>query len=181
MKLPISDKQTVVVASVAAISVFLAVILFIVFYLKNKKGMKFSDKGLAALKQFETLRLTAYQDVKGVWTIGWGHTGGVKAGDTCTREQADKWLKQDVAIAENAVNSQDLKINQNQFDALVCFTYNAGVGAFKTSMLLKKIKANPNDPTIASEFARWKFSGGVEVKGLVNRRAVESNLYFGLI
>ena len=143
--------------------------------------MRISDKGLAALKQFEALRLTAYQDVKGVWTIGWGHTGGVKAGDTCTREQAEKWLKQDVATAENAVNSQDLKINQNQFDALVCFTYNVGVGNFKSSTLLKKIKTNPDDPTIAAEFARWKYSGGVVVNGLINRRAVESNLYFGLI
>ena len=167
------------IAGVVVLASLLALIYF--FIIKRVIGMRISDKGLAALKQFEALRLTAYQDVKGVWTIGWGHTGGVKAGDTCTREQADKWFKQDVAIAENAVNSQDLKINQNQFDALVCFTYNAGVGNFKSSTLLKKIKANPNDPTIASEFARWKYSGGVEVKGLVNRRAVESNLYFGLI
>lgn len=167
------------VAGVVVLASLLALIYF--FIIKRVIGMRISDKGLAALKQFEALRLTAYQDNKGVWTIGWGHTGGVKAGDTCTREQADKWLKQDVATAENAVNSQDLKINQNQFDALVCFTYNAGVGNFKSSTLLKKIKANPNDPTIASEFARWKFSGGVEIKGLVNRRAVESNLYFGLI
>lgn len=167
------------IAGVVVLASLLALIYFSI--IKRVIGMRISDKGLAALKQFEALRLTAYQDSKGVWTIGWGHTGGVKAGDTCTREQADKWLKQDVATAENAVNSQDLKINQNQFDALVCFTYNVGVGAFKSSTLLKKIKANPDDPTIAAEFKRWKFCGGVALDGLANRRAVEANLYFGLI
>ncbi len=167
---------------IAAVTVLASLLAFIYFFIiKRVIGMRISDKGLAALKQFEALRLTAYQDSKGVWTIGWGHTGGVKAGDTCTREQAEKWLKQDVAVAENAVNSQDLKINQNQFDALVCFTYNVGVGAFKSSTLLKKIKANPDDPTIAAEFRRWKFCNGVVLDGLVYRRAVEANLYFGLI
>ncbi len=141
--------------------------------------MKISAKGFNFIRQHEGLRLKAYQCSADVWTIGYGHTQGVSMGDTCTREQAEQWIMEDIAWAEKAVNRQGLNINQNQFDALVSFVFNLGETAFKSSTLLKKIKANPNDPTIADEFAKWKYAGGKVVAGLAKRRKNESNLYFG--
>lgn len=178
MNLPISNKKTIIVFSVAAFSVTLATILFLIFYLTQKKTMKISAKGLALIKQAEGLRLNAYKCQAGVWTIGYGHTKGVKEGDTCTKEQAEKYLIEDLASAESTVNWQGLNINQNQFDALVSFVYNLGAAAFKKSTLLKKIKEDPKDPTIAAEFAKYKFAGGVVSNGLVTRRSNESSLYF---
>lgn len=137
-----------------------------------------SQNGLALIKKFEGYRSTAYQCSAGVWTLGYGHTSGVKAGDTCTLEQAEQWLKEDVRTAENAVNAEGLKLTQNQFDALVSFTYNVGTAAFKSSTLLKKIKADPDDPAIAQEFARWTYAAGQQVAGLANRRDDEAGLYF---
>lgn len=145
----------------------------------NRTTMKISAKGFNFIRQHEGLRLKAYQCSADVWTIGYGHTQGVSMGDTCTREQAEQWIMEDIARAEKAVNRQGLNINQNQFDALVSFVFNLGETAFKSSTLLKKIKANPNDPTIADEFAKWKYAGGKVVAGLAKRRKNESNLYFG--
>jgi lysozyme len=173
----ITKTQMITIGSVAAISITAAIICFIVFVIKNY-SMKISEEGLNLIKNCEGLRLTAYQCSAGVWTIGYGHTKGVQEGDSCTVEEANKWLLEDVSLAESAVNSQRLKINQNQFDALVSFCFNVGVKAFKESTLVKKIKANPNDPTIEEEFARWKYVSGNVVSGLVNRREKESNLYF---
>ncbi len=177
----LDKKQTAVIASVAVISVAAAIAVFVFFYvkkLKNKTAMKLSINGLNAIKRFEGLRLNAYQCSAGVWTIGYGHTKGVKAGDSITEAQAEKYLLEDVKEAEDEVNWQGLKINQNQFDALVSFVFNLGAGNFRKSTLLKKIKANPDDPTIAQEFERWKFAGGVANNGLAARRNAESNLYF---
>lgn len=169
--------QIVTIGSVAAISITAAIICFIVFFIKNY-SMKISENGLNQIKKHEGLRLQAYKCSAGVWTIGYGHTEDVSEGDTCTEEDAEKWLLQDVKFAERAVNRQRLAINQHQFDALVSFVFNVGEGAFKTSTLLKKIKANPNDPSIADEFAKWRYAGGNVVAGLVTRRENESNLYF---
>ena len=178
MNLPINKKNTIIVLSVAAFSVTIAAVLFVVFYLTQKKNMKISAKGLSIIKEAEGLRLNAYKCQAGVLTIGYGHTKGVKEGDTCTKEQAEQYLIEDIADAESTVNWQGLNINQNQFDALVSFVYNLGAAAFKKSTLLKKIKENPKDPTIAAEFAKYKFAGGVVSNGLVTRRSDESNLYF---
>lgn len=178
MNLHISNKQAAIVASVAVVSVLLAIVVCVCFYIKRKKDMKISVKGLDLLKRLEGLRLTAYKCSAGVWTIGYGHTNGVKEGDSCSQAQAEEWLREDVEDAEDTVNWQGLNINQNQFDALVCFCYNVGASAFKKSTLLKKVKANPNDESIAAEFAKWKYAGGKVVEGLVNRRSGESNLYF---
>lgn len=167
-----------VCSSVAVVSLTAAVITYLYFNYMNKKKMSISGNGLALIKRLEGLRYNAYQCSAGVWTIGYGHTKGVKEGDTCTISQANEWLLEDVAEAEDAVNSQRLDINQNQFDSLVSFCFNVGIKAFKESTLLKKIRENPNDPTISSEFARWKYAAGNEVTGLINRRKEESNLYF---
>lgn len=146
--------------------------------MQNTSNMKTSSKGFALLGDLEGLRLKAYQCTAGVWTIGYGHTSGVKKGDVCTVQQAIDWLRDDVRSTENAVNSHVLKLNQNQFDALVSFTFNVGSGNLRKSTLLKKIKANPNDKTIVDEFGKWVYSGGVKTPGLISRRKKEADFYF---
>jgi lysozyme len=140
--------------------------------------MKTSDNGIELIKRFEGLRLKAYLCPAGKPTIGYGHTEGVKPGQTITEEEAEQLLREDLIVVENEINKHNLDINQNQFDALASFVYNVGVGNFRTSTLLKKIKADPNDKTIANEFKRWVYSNGKKLPGLVKRREEEAKLYF---
>lgn len=142
------------------------------------KKMKATNNALEIIKKNEGLRLTAYLDVVGVPTIGWGSTRGVKMGMTITEAQAEELLRKDVQVAENDVNSHNIALNQNQFDALVSFTFNLGGGNLRKSTLLRKIKANPCDPTIKEEFDRWVYAGGKVMNGLIKRRKEESELYF---
>ena len=101
-----------------------------------------------------------------------------KSTDVITLDEAEYFLRQDVAFAEKEVSRHNLNINQNQFDALVSFVFNLGVGNFARSTLLRKIKSNPNDPTIRKEFERWIYAGGKVLNGLVRRRREEADLYF---
>jgi len=140
--------------------------------------MKTSDKGIDLIKKYEGLRLNAYLDAVGVWTIGFGHTLNVKSTDVISLDEAEYFLRQDVEFAEKEVNKHNLNINQNQFDALVSFVFNLGVGNFVRSTLLRKIKSNPNDPTIRKEFEKWIYAGGKVLIGLVRRRKDEAELYF---
>jgi len=140
--------------------------------------MKTSDKGIEFIKRHEALRLKAYLDAAGVWTIGYGHTGGVNSGDVISEKQAEEFLRADLSTAERALNSTRLQLNQNQFDSLVSFVFNLGVGNFARSTLLRKIKSNANDPTIRKEFERWIYAGGKVLNGLVRRRREEADLYF---
>ena len=140
--------------------------------------MKASDKAYALIRRFEGKSNKAYQDSAGVWTIGYGHTGGVVKGQTISDDEVERLLSEDVAVAENAVNAQNLNLTQTQFDALVDYVFNLGTGNFQKSTLLKKLKADPNDPTIYDEFLRWVYAGGVKLLGLVRRRTDEANLYF---
>ena len=140
--------------------------------------MKASSKAYELIRKFEGKSNKAYQDSAGVWTIGYGHTGGVVKGQTISDDEVERLLAEDVAVAENAVNAQNLNLTQDQFDALVDFVFNLGAGNFQKSTLLKKLKADPNDPTIYDEFLRWVYAGGVKLLGLVRRRTDEANLYF---
>ena len=140
--------------------------------------MKTSRKGIELIKAHEGLRLDAYLCPAGVPTIGYGHTYNVKMGDRITAEQAERLLIGDLAVAETEVNRYGLNINQNQFDALVSFVYNVGARNFRSSTLLKRLKANPNDPDIANQFRRWVYGGGKVLPGLVRRRNDEAKLYF---
>ena len=140
--------------------------------------MSYSDAGLAKTKEFEGLRLTAYQDIGGVWTIGYGHTGKVTRGMTITEEEATELLRKDVQWAVDCVNrvTKDLLLNQNQFDALVDFTFNVGCGAFGKSTLVKKL--NEGDfPGAAEQFTRWTKVQGREVAGLLRRRKADQELF----
>lgn len=133
--------------------------------------MKTSDKGIALIKSFEGCRLTAYLCPAGVWTIGYGHTAGVVQGQTITQAQADELLKSDLVKYENYVISTGLTLNQNQFDALVSFTYNCGAGN------LKKLIANRTLPEIAEAMLLYNKGGGKVLAGLVRRREAERNLF----
>ena len=140
--------------------------------------MKTSEKGYNLIRLAEGLVLRSYKCPADVWTIGYGHTKGVKSGQSISRQQAEDYLVQDVRTCETGLNSLGLKLNQYQYDALISFIFNLGLGNFSKSTLLKKIAKNPNDPAIADEFRKWVYSGGVVVRGLRTRRENEIELYF---
>ena len=140
--------------------------------------MKTSPKGIALIKEFEGLRLKAYKCPGGVWTIGYGHTTGVKPGMVISEAQAEEYLKADLIAFERYLNGLGLALNQNQFDALVSFIYNVGTGNFSNSTLLRKVRANPQDNSIMDEFLRWVYSKGRVLPGLQRRRLAEMKLYF---
>ena len=140
--------------------------------------MKTSPKGIALIKEFEGLRLKAYKCPGGVWTIGYGHTVGVKPGMVISEAQAEEYLKADLIAFERYLNGLGLALNQNQFDALVSFIYNVGTGNFYSSTLLRKVRANPQDNSIMDEFLRWVYSKGRVLPGLQRRRLAEMKLYF---
>ena len=140
--------------------------------------MKTSPKGIALIKEFEGLRLKAYLCPGGVWTIGYGHTAGVKPGMVISEAQAEEYLKADLIAFERYLNGLGLALNQNQFDALISFIYNVGTGNFSSSTLLRKVRANPQDNSIMDEFLRWVYSKGRVLPGLQRRRLAEMKLYF---
>lgn len=139
--------------------------------MKNK--LIYSKDGLELTKQFEGCKFKSYQDVGGVWTIGYGHTFEVQPNQTCTQEQADKWLLIDIAWAVNVVNKcVEIQLNQHEFDALVDLVFNIGSGNFMKSTLLKKLNY-PGYDGEDDEFLKWDKVKGKEVQGLLNRRKAE--------
>lgn len=145
-------------------------------------GMKTSQVGIDLITSFEDLRLDAYDDGVGVWTIGIGTTvypNGVKVkkGDVCTKAEAVSFFQHDLRRFETAVNQAvNVVINQNQFDALVSLAYNIGEAAFKGSTLVKQLNA-ANYKAAADQFPQWNKGGGKVLKGLVRRRAAEAELF----
>jgi lysozyme len=140
----------------------------------------YSPAGLALTKEFEGLRLTAYQDCAGVWTIGYGHTGAdAQPGQTISERQADALLCEDLAAAVACVNALVMAaIQQHHFDALVDFCFNAGRGSFARSTLLRDL--NRGDfASAAAQFSLWIDAGGKPVAGLVRRRAAEAAMFRG--
>jgi lysozyme len=139
--------------------------------------MKTSTKGIALIKQSEGFRAEAYKCPAGVWTIGYGTTAGVTPGMVVTEAQATQMLTKHVTGIETRLNGLNLRLRQNQFDALVDFIYNLGFTAFLNSTLLSMIKVNPDSSNIPVEFRRWKNSGGKPLSGLITRREAEIRLY----
>jgi lysozyme len=138
--------------------------------------MQYSKEGIALTKSFESCRLTAYQDIKGIWTIGFGHVGPeVVEGLTWTQDQADSQLVLDLTKAEHAVNTLvTVPLTQGQYDALVDFCYNCGIGAFSGSTMLRLLNAGQFDDA-ANEFQKWSHASGVVVAGLLRRRVAEED------
>jgi len=141
------------------------------------------------IKNKEGLRLKAYQDSAGIWTIGYGNIiyenqKPVRKGDVITQQTADGLIEREILLRSAKVNAAlgNVRVNQNQFNALVSFAYNVGTGALLSSTLLKRVRANPVDPRIRSAFMMWNkahINGKlIAVKGLTKRRAEEADLYF---
>lgn len=146
--------------------------------------MKVSDKGIALIKSFEGCKLTAYPDPGtggDPWTIGYGHTGKeVVPGLTISQDEADAYLRNDVQEFEQCVESALLvDVTQEQFDALVCFSYNVGCKAFSGSTLLKLLN-NGDTEAASQQFLRWNKAGGHVMAGLTRRREAERDLFKGI-
>ena len=135
-------------------------------------------KGLALIKSFEGLELRAYKCPADVLTIGYGSTGPhVKPNMVITEKQAEDLLRQDLVRFERAVTRLvTVPISQNQYDALVSFTFNLGEGNFSRSTLLKRVNARDFSGA-QREFAKWNRAGGVVLAGLTRRRAAEARLF----
>ena len=139
--------------------------------------MKTSINGLNFIKQWEGCCLTSYQDGGGVWTIGYGHTLGVTSGLKITEQQAELFLKEDLALVSQTLETViTVIINQNQYDALSSFTFNLGSGALRKSTLLKLLNQG-NYTGAAEEFKKWCHDNGQVVQGLVNRRNAEYSMF----
>ena len=155
---------------------------------KSSSSTKKSDsvtntEGLNLIKHFESLKLKAYKDSVGVWTIGWGHTGlshkdgSVFEGRIITKEEATDLLKHDLDYFEKKVKELvKIKLNSNQFSALVSFSFNLGAYNLKRSTLLR-ILNDENYFTASKEFKKWNKAGGKRLAGLVRRRISERNLF----
>lgn len=136
--------------------------------------MKASEQLIEKIKEFEGFSSTAYTCAGGVVTIGYGHTRGVRITDRCTKSEADRWLREDLAPIEAYINTIPEVDTQGRFDSCADFCFNLGMGNFKSSTLLRKIKAGAPVAEIQAEFRRWVYAKGKKLKGLVNRREWEA-------
>jgi lysozyme len=145
------------------------------------ENLKPSPACRALVRQFEGCYLTAYKCPAGVWTLGSGHTRGVKPGDRCSVQQADVWLTEDLAEAAEALRDLvRVPLTQGQFDALVSFIFNLGVHALAESTLL--IMLNKGQAAkAAGQFQLWTHAHvngqSVVLPGLVKRRDAEAKLF----
>lgn len=142
--------------------------------------MKISKQGIKLIKKFEGFKPYTYLCPANILTIGYGHTRAVRLGQTCTEEEAEQFLKEDLELAEAEVNkvAEKVDLTQGQFDSLVSFTFNIGAGNFQNSTLRRKVLNNPADPSIKAEFGIWVYVRGKVNQGLQRRRLEESRLYF---
>ena len=144
--------------------------------------MKLSQKGVDFIKSHEALRVKGYQDSKGKWTIGWGHTKGVKPGDVITREQAEQFIRDDFAWVERTLNADLVTgrdkplVTQNEFDALCSLVFNIGSQAYLESTVRRKIKQG-DKMAAARAFKMWVYSEHKFIQGLANRRTDEVRLF----
>lgn len=140
--------------------------------------MKTNQAGIDLIKEFEGCRLQSYKDIVGVWTIGFGHTGAdVYEHMSINEAMAEQLLRQDLEKFEQGVTKMlKVKIDANQFSALVSFAYNLGLGNLKSSTLIKCLNMLHYEDA-AKEFLKWTKAGGKEVAGLVRRRRAEKDLF----
>ncbi len=150
--------------------------------------MELSKNGLEFIKKEEGVRLKAYKCPAGVWTIGYGHTGGVKDGDTVTQQRADDLLISDTCSFVRTVNENIVKyvaLVQHEFDALVSFAFNVGSVALKESTLRSLLTRGAMRSAVADQFDKWVKGGGKVLPVLVARRAREKKLFlegdYGLV
>ena len=141
--------------------------------------MKIGTQGLELIKHFEGLELNAYQCAAGVWTIGYGHTKGVKSGMSISEARANEMLEEELVEYENYVNDMvSVSLSQCQFDAMVSWVYNLGGGNLKASTLLKVLNAGDYDG-VPAQMMRWNKAGGKVLEGLTRRRQAEADMFSG--
>lgn len=138
--------------------------------------MRASDILIEAIKGFEGFRAEAYKCPAGVWTIGYGHTGGVKKGQRVSPARAEELLRQDLRSAEESVSRLGVARTQGQYDALVDITFNCG--DMSKSTLVRKIREGAGKDEITKEFMRWVHSDGKVLPGLMKRRAWDADRFF---
>lgn len=136
-----------------------------------------SQRAVDLIKKFEGCKLTAYPDVGGIWTIGYGHTADVKQDDTCTQDQAESWLLQNLQEACDCIlGGLDSMLSQNELDAICCFAYNVGCANFHHSTM--RLYLSRGQYQLASaEFPKWDHVNGKVVNGLLARRMAEQALF----
>ena len=141
--------------------------------------MFISDEGIALIKKFEGCELSAYQCSSNVWTIGYGHTKDVQPEDKISLDMAEIYLREDIEEFENFVDSEvHVLLQQHQFDALVSWTFNLGVGNLRESTMLKRLNEK-KFLDVPHEMRRWNRSAGKVLDGLVRRREAEALLFQG--
>lgn len=141
--------------------------------------MKTSAEGLALIKKFEGLELTAYKCAAGVWTIGYGHTKDVQEGDEWSETHADHMLEVELEEFEEYINDNvTVALSQNQFDALVSWVYNLGPANLKASTMLKVLNSGDYEG-VPAQIQRWNKAGGKVLEGLIRRRKAEALLFIG--
>ena len=141
--------------------------------------MQMSQTGVALLKHFEGLELEAYQDSVGVWTIGYGHTKHAIKGMVITEEEAEEMLVEELPEYQDYVrNSCNVLLQQHEFDALVCWTYNLGPTNLNSSTMLRKLN-NGDSNEVPFQMKRWDMAGGKTLLGLSRRRNAEALLFKG--
>lgn len=145
-----------------------------------EQARKTNAAGRSLIQQFEGLRLSAYRDTGGKWTIGRGHTRGVRPGMVIDTATADRLFDEDLAAAEFVVRRLvRVPLNENQFSALVSFAYNVPFNDFRTSTLLRLV--NEGDFAAAAvQFPRWVYDNGRKISGLERRRAAEQKLFLSV-
>lgn len=141
--------------------------------------MQTSDEGKKLIKKFEGCKMRAYLDAVDVPTIAYGRTKNVKLGDTCTQDQAEEWLEEELVEYEGYVNEAvKVPLTQNQLDALVSWTYNLGPSNLNKSTLLKVLNNSDYDG-VPEQIMRWNKAGGKVLDGLVRRRKAEAEMFKG--
>ena len=141
--------------------------------------MKTSQYGIDLIKHFEGCELKAYKCPAGVWTIGYGHTKGVQEGDEWSEDHADHMLQVELEEYEGYVDKYvTAPLGQNQFDALVSWTYNLGGGNLSASTMLKVLNAGEYDE-VPNQMLRWNKAGGKVLEGLTRRRQAEADMFCG--
>lgn len=155
-------------------------------------NLKLSKEGRNLIKSFERFEPVSYRCPAGKWTIGYGHTQGVQQGQTCTKEQAEKWLDHDIQDAEKIIKRHvTVALTQGQYDALVSFVFNVGAGVEggksgfitlrdgRQSTLLGYVNQG-RFTNAAAEILKWVRAGGLVLGGLLRRRQAEKDMFCGL-
>ena len=162
---------------VAVTILFMMSICVYIYIMRNDNDMKTSEVGVELIKEFEGCKQVAYQDSVGVWTIGYGHTKDVYEGQLAIKKTIERWLQEDLEEFESYVSKLvKVELNQNQFDALVAWTYNLGPTNLKESTMLRKLNYGDYE-SVPDEMRRWNKAGGEVLNGLVRRRDAEANLF----